>query len=82
MFEDETIDVACPKCGFKNTLLVQELEHASEAHFECHGCKARVKLDTSAFRHRLSEINEEVEKLETVARQQNKPKPRKGDFQI
>jgi len=82
MFEDETVDIACPKCGFKNSLLVRELEQSSETHIVCQGCKVGVKVEASEFRHRLSEINEEVEAMEVQARQAKSPKPRKGDFQI
>lgn len=82
MFEDETVNIACPKCGFKNTLLVQELEHTSETHIVCQGCHVGVKVEAAEFQHRLSEINDEVEAMELQARQARTPKPRKGDFQI
>ncbi len=84
MFEDETIVIACPKCGFKNSLLVRELEEASETHIVCQGCRVGVKVEASEFQHRLNEINDEVESMQVQARQasQKNPKPRKGDFQI
>lgn len=82
MFEDETIDVACPKCGFKNSMLVQELEHTSETHIVCQGCHAGVKIEASEFRHLLDEIDHEVQAMQDEARHATKPKPRKGDFQI
>lgn len=82
MFEDETIDIACPKCGFKNSLLVRELEQTSETHIVCQGCKVGVIVEASEFRHRLDEINDEVEAMEVEARHAKSPKPRKGDFQI
>ena len=82
MFEDETVDIACPKCGFKNTLLVKEFEHSSETHIVCQGCHVGMKVEAEEFRHRLSEINDEVEAMEVQARQARNPKPRKGDFQI
>jgi transcription elongation factor Elf1 len=82
MFEDETVDIACPKCGFKNSILVRELEQAPEAHIVCEGCKARVKVEAAEFQHRLHEISDEVEAMEAEARLANRPKPRKGDFQI
>jgi len=61
MFEDETIDIACPKCGFKNSLLVRDIEQHSETHIVCQGCKVGVKVEASEFQHRLNEINDEVE---------------------
>ncbi len=82
MFEDETIDIACPKCGFKNSLLVREIEQHAETHIICQGCKVGVKVEASEFQHRLSEINDEVEAMQSEARQGKNPKPRKGDFQI
>jgi transcription elongation factor Elf1 len=82
MFEDETIDIACPQCGFKNSLLVRELEKASETHIVCQGCQVGVKVEAAEFQHRLNEINDEVEAMQAEARQTKSPKPRKGDFQI
>ena len=82
MFEDETIDIACPKCGYKNSLLVRELEQTSETHIVCQGCRVGVKLEAAEFRKRLSEINDEIEAMEVRARQAKTPKPRKGNFQI
>jgi transcription initiation factor TFIIIB Brf1 subunit/transcription initiation factor TFIIB len=82
MFEDETIDIACPKCGFKNSLLVRELEQTSETHIVCRGCKVGVVVEASEFRQRLNQINDEVETMQVQARQTRSLKPRKGDFQI
>ena len=82
MFEDETVVIAFPKCGFKNSLLVRELEQTIETHIVCQGCKVGVKVEASEFQHRLNEINDEVEAMQVEARQGKNPKPRKGDFQI
>jgi Fe2+ or Zn2+ uptake regulation protein len=82
MFEDETINIACPKCGFKNALLVREIEQHSETHIVCQGCHVGVKVEAAEFQKRLNEINDEVENMQVQARQAKLPKPRKGDFQI
>ena len=82
MFEDETVDIACPKCGFMNSLLVKEIEAHGETHIVCQGCKVGVKVEASEFQHRLHEIDDEVEAMQAEARQAKSPKPRKGDFQI
>jgi hypothetical protein len=82
MFEDETVDIACPKCGFKNSLLVKEIEERGESHIVCQGCKVGVKVEAAEFQHRLHEIDDEVEAMQAQAREAGKPKPRKGDFQI
>lgn len=85
MFEDETIDVECPSCGHKNSILVREFEESAETHFVCVGCKAGVKIEANEFRHRLEQVREELEELERQAALETKPKtkrPRKGDFQI
>lgn len=84
MFEDETIDIACPKCGFKNSILVREFEQTSEIHIVCQGCQVGVKVEAAEFQHRLNEINDEVETMRVQARQAGKKSPgrRKGDFQI
>ncbi len=84
MFEDETVDVKCPKCGAINTLLVREFEERNEAHFACESCKTSVKVEGSEFHARLAELRREVEELEREAgRSPKKPRrPRKGDYQI
>jgi phage FluMu protein Com len=84
MFEDETVDLKCPKCGHLNTLLVREFEDHAEVHFVCEGCKAGVRVEGREFHDRLAELRKEVEDLEReAARAGKRPRrPRKGDFQI
>ena len=85
MFEDETVDVRCPKCGHLNTIQVCEFEVRAEAHFVCEGCKTRVKVEGHEFHDRLARLRQEVEELEREASRESKGKPRrprKGDFQI
>ena len=80
MFEDETVDVACPKCGHFNSILVHEFEEHTETHFVCVGCKVGVRIEANEFRQRLSQVREELEELERDAKKSKRPK--KGDFQI
>lgn len=84
MFEDQTVDLACPKCGHLNTILVRDFEESAETHFVCEGCKTGVKVEGSQFHDRLAELTKELEELEReVSRDQRKTRrPRKGDFQI
>ena len=85
MFEDQTVDVNCPKCGHLNTILVREFEAQAETHFVCEGCKTGVKVEGSEFRDRLAQLTKEVEELEREAARDARGKgrrPRKGDFQI
>jgi len=85
MFEDDTVDIACPKCGHKNSLLVREFEESAETHFVCQNCKVGVKIEAKEFRQRLDQVLKEVQDLEREAARDSKrtPKrPRKGDFQI
>ena len=84
MFEDETIDVTCPKCGHRNSILVHEIEEHAETHFTCVGCKSGVKLEASEFRERLGKVRDELAELERdAARQAMKgTRPKKGDFEI
>jgi hypothetical protein len=85
MFEDETVDVKCPKCGHLNSVLVHEIEEHAETHFVCVGCKAGVRLEANEFRQQhLSHVRDEVAELERdAARQANKGKrPTKDDFEI
>ena len=37
-------DVACPKCGHLNSVLLHEFEESAETHFVCVGCKVGVRL--------------------------------------
>jgi transposase-like protein len=84
MFEDETIDIECPKCRHKNSILVRDFEQSAESHFVCEGCKSRIKVESTAFHDRLAELKKEVDDLEREAAQDvNKSRrPRKDDFQI
>jgi len=84
MFEDETVDVACPKCGHFNSILVHEFEEHAETHFVCVGCKVGVRIEANEFRQRLSQVREELEGLERDAAREAKrgKRPKKGDFQI
>ena len=84
MFEDETVDVACPKCGHLNSILVHEFEENAETHFVCVGCKVGVRIEANEFRQRLNQVRDELAELERDAAREAKkgPRPKKGDFQI
>ncbi len=85
MFEDETVDIPCPKCGHKNSILVREFEETAETHFVCVGCQVGVRIEANEFRERLERVRKELEDLERAAARATKTKskrPRKGDFQI
>ncbi len=85
MFEDETVDVACPKCGHKNSILVREVEENAETHFVCQSCRVGVRIEADEFKQRLDQVLKEVQDLEReAARDARRPpkRPRKGDFQI
>jgi hypothetical protein len=85
MFEDETVDIPCPKCGRKNSILVREFEETAETHFVCVGCQAGVRIEAKEFHDRLARVREELEDLERAAARATRTKgkrPRKGDFQI
>ena len=84
MFEDETVDVACPKCGHLNSILVHEFEESAETHFVCVGCKAGVRIEAKEFRQRLGQVRDELAELERgAARDAMKGKrPKKDDFEI
>ncbi len=85
MFDDETVDIACPKCGHKNSILVREFEEKAEAHFPCAGCGVGLKIDSGEFRERLERVKKELEDLEREASRDPRRttrRTRKGDFQI
>jgi len=84
MFEDETIDVRCPKCGHRNSVLVHEIEEHAETHFICVGCKAGVKLEAEEFKRRLGKVADELKELEREAARQSMrgARPKKDDFEI
>jgi phage FluMu protein Com len=84
MFEDETVDVKCPKCGHLNSILVHEIEEHAETHFVCVGCKAGVRLEAAEFRQHLGKVRDELAELERDAARQSTPRKRPGkdDFEI
>jgi transcription elongation factor Elf1 len=85
MFEDETVDITCPKCGHRNSLLVREVEAKTESHIVCTSCKVRVKIDAKEFQLRLDQVRQELEDIQRKAHSQSrKPSPRraKDDYQI
>ena len=83
MFEDETVDIACPNCGHKNSVLVRDFEASSEARISCVHCRAIVKVEAEEFRRRLAEVRHELVDIQLEARRAGKcRRPRKDDFQI
>jgi len=84
MFEDETLDLPCPKCGHLNSILVHEFEAAAETHFVCVGCKAGVRIEAQEFHDRLGKVRDELAELERDAARQamRGAPPKKGDFEI
>ena len=85
MFEDETFDVKCPKCGHLNSVLIHEIEEHAETHFVCVGCKAGVRLEAEEFRRQhISHVRNELAELERDAARQSTPRKRPGkdDFEI
>ncbi len=81
MFEDDTVDIACPKCGHKNSILVREFKESAQTHFVCQACHVGVRIEAEEFRQRLDQVLKEVQDLEREAKRPAK-RPRKGDFQI
>ena len=85
MFEDETVDISCPKCNHRNSLLVREIEARTEAHIVCEKCKVALKVEAREFQLRLDQVRKELEDIQReVASANIKPKPRrsKDDYQI
>jgi hypothetical protein len=83
MFEDETVDIACPNCGQKNSILVRDFEASSEARVGCHHCGVIVKVEAEEFRRRLALVRKELEEIQREAHRVDKNRrPRKHDFQI
>jgi len=83
MFEDETVDFACPNCGQKNSILVRDFEAIAEAHVNCHHCHVMVKVEAEEFRKRLALVRKELEEIQVKARRATRSRRvRKDDFQI
>jgi hypothetical protein len=83
MFEDETVDIACPNCNQMNSVLVRDFEASSEIRISCHHCRATVKVEAEEFRQRLALVRHELEEIQLEARRAGKSRrPRKDDFQI
>lgn len=84
MFEDQTIDILCPRCSRVNSVAVRNFEEHTESHVVCVSCKAGIKIEAHEFRQRLEEVRKELEEFEQEATRDSRPgkRPRKGDFQI
>jgi phage FluMu protein Com len=83
-FEDQTIDILCPKCSHVNSVAVRDFEEHTESHIVCFSCKAGIKIEAHEFHDRLDDVRKELEELEQEATRESRPpkRPRKGDFQI
>lgn len=85
MFEDETVDITCPGCGHKNSILVRDFEASPEVHINCQSCGVGVRVEAEEFRQRLDLVRKELEDLQLEAGRRGKKKDRrtrKDDFQI
>ena len=84
MFEDETVDVSCPKCGQTNSLLVRDFEASSEVHLTCQACGAAVRVEAEEFQRQLDLVRKELEEIQLEAKRAGRsiPRRRKDDFQI
>jgi uncharacterized Zn finger protein (UPF0148 family) len=83
MFEDETVDIACPNCGEKNSILVRDFEASAEARVSCAHCGVKVRVEAEEFRQRLALVRKELEEIQLEARRATRSRrPRKDDFQI
>jgi len=83
MFDDETVDIACPNCGQKNSIPVRDFEASPEARVSCCHCGAIVKVEAEEFRARLAQVRKELEEIQLEARRVSRTRrPRKDDFQI
>jgi transcription elongation factor Elf1 len=83
MFEDETIDIACPNCSHKNSVILREIEGKNEWHIACEKCRVVVKVEARDFQQRLDQVRMELEDIKREANFEN-PRPRrvKDDYQI
>jgi len=84
MFEDQTIDIVCPKCAHVNPVAVSDFEEHTESHIICESCKSGIKIEAHEFRQHLDDVLKELQEFERAAERDSKPikRPRKDDFQI
>jgi transcription elongation factor Elf1 len=84
MFEDETVDVPCPKCGHKNSILVRDFEAAAEVHLTCQTCGTAVRVEAEEFQRQLGLVRKELEEIQLEAQRagRSSSRRRKDDFQI
>ena len=61
MFDDETVDIACPNCGQINSIPVRDFEASPEARVSCCHCGVMVKVEAEEFRRRLAQVRKELE---------------------
>jgi transposase-like protein len=61
MFEDASLDIACPQCGHKNVKTFAWIKRHSD--FPCGGCRKTIHLDADQFRGSLKKIDDSAAKL-------------------
>ena len=62
LFEEQTLDVPCPKCGAIRQLTVPQLR--SDPRFACAVCNQEVVIDASQFRDELKKAEEAFSDLQ------------------
>jgi transposase-like protein len=66
LFEGQTVDVPCPKCGHAEPLSVPQLRN--DPRFTCSGCGTHVQIDASQFREGLEGVETELGNLQDTIR--------------
>ncbi len=82
MFEDETVTVACPNCGYKNPVLLREAESALETSIVCNHCHKAIKIGLEGFHRHLDQVRAELDAIQHDAAAPKKKPGSKDDYQI
>lgn len=60
IFDSQTIDIPCPKCGKRHAKAVRWLK--TNNHFTC-TCGVRIDLDASEFRAKIANAEKQIRDL-------------------
>lgn len=61
--DNQKIDVSCPKCSFKNSVTLKQIEN--QEGIICGGCRRSIKLvdQDGSVRRAIKNVNQEMNKL-------------------
>ncbi len=63
MFENEGVEIPCPKCGQKIAQRLGDLTRQDDHQLDCPGCGAAIRLDTKELRKGIEATEQTLDDL-------------------